>query len=263
MTETAVAPAPITDPMQKMQHDTLTQLIVQYNKVAEEVNAATGNKEDLAKTIREHEDFADLRNQIAELEATLQAQVDERVEARMNDSSGDTEALAKKAAEMKGTITTGVSFYNKLFGKIAAQQLPKVARIKGKSGGGGKAGGRRIRGYNWIVNLNGQITECDNAAGAAKLLGVVTTEQLQEQFFAKAGVDKVKDAPDKVIIVLDWPDTNEDGSQTQNHAEIEVYRTGPSGPVTNPGTPAATEAPADAAPEVPDNTVDEDAASVV
>lgn len=218
--------------MQKMQFEGLVEFITEHNNLVAKVNAATGDRDSLAESIKNSDEFADIRNKIAELQDQLDVAVNEKVEAALANASGDAEGLTDKVKELKSTITSGISYYKKLYGDEAAEAFPKVDRVKGQRTGGGGGGGKRIRGYNVIVTYaNGEVTEYDNFAGAAKALGV-DTAALQEQFYAKAGVEKLKDAPDEITFGLSWEDTAEDGTKTPNSATVKAYRTGPSGPPT-------------------------------
>jgi hypothetical protein len=224
--------------MQKMQYEGLVEFITKHNALVAKINASTGDRESLAESIRESDEFSDLREQIAKLQDQLDVAVNEKVEAALANADTDTTALQDEVKELKSTITTGASYYKKLYGEEAANEIPKVDRIKGQRSGGG-SGGKRIRGYNWVVTVGDDVTEYENAASTAKALAV-DTAQLQEHFFAKAGVEQLKDAPDEVVFGLSWVETDEDGTETQVNATIKAYRTGPSGPPTNPGTPSET-----------------------
>lgn len=221
-----------TSAMQKMQFEGLVEFIEKHNALVAQINAATGDRESLAESIRESDEFSDIREQIARLQDQLDAAVNEKVEQALANASGDTEALTEQVKELKSLIRDGSGYYAKLYGKEAAEALPKVDRVKGQRTGGGGGGGRRVRGYNVVVTIGEEVTEYDNFAGAAKALGLETA-QLQEAFFAKAGVEKLKDAPDEVSFNMSWEDVDSEGNKIARTGNVRAYRTGPSGPPTS------------------------------
>lgn len=216
--------------MQKMQFEGLVQFINQHNELVAKINAATGDRDSLFESIANSDEFADLTNQIAELQEKLEAAVNAKVDGALASATDDISGLTDEVKELKSTISAGTTFYKKLYHDDSVESLPKVDRVKGVRAGGG-TGGRRVRGYNVIVTVGDEVTEYDNFAGAAKALGVETAS-LQEQFFAKAGVEKLKDAPDEVSFGMSWVDVDEDGTETPVSATVKAYRTGPSGPPT-------------------------------
>jgi len=237
--------------MQKMQFEGLGELIAEHNALVAKVNAVTGDRDSLAEAIRESDEFADVRNKIAELQEQLDVAVNTKVEEQLAAATGDgeTEGLTEQIKEKKGVITSGINYYKKLYGDEAAADFPKVDRVKGQRSGGG-GGGKRIRGYEWTVFVStdpdNEGTVYPNAAGAAKALGSLTTVELQEHFFAKAGVEQLKDAPDVVEFGLEWPETDEEGNVTDVTAKIVATKTGPSGPPTKEDSTESAEV------EVPD-----------
>lgn len=238
-------------PMQKMQYEGLVEFINEHNTLVGKVNAATGDKEALFDSIASQEEFADLNAKIAELQEQLEAAVNVKVEEALNSDQGDVTEATEKAKELKSTIGSGLNYYKKLYGEAAAEAFPKIERLKGVRTGGG-SGGRRIRGFNVIVTDAAGVNEYDNFATAAKALGV-DTKELQDYFFAKAGVEKIADAPDEVVFVLKWTDTAEDGTTTDAQAEVKAYRTAPSEDEAEAPTEVADEAAEEEADaEVPD-----------
>jgi hypothetical protein len=234
-----VADVKFSSAMQKMQFEGLVEFIHQHNKLVSRINAATGDRDSLAESIRESDEFASIRNKIAELKEQLETAVNAKVDTALANANEDTTAIQEEVKELKSTITSGTTYYKKLYKDDTVDALPKVERVKGQRVGGG-GGGKRIRGYNVIVTVGDEVTEYDNFAGAAKALGVGTAD-LQEQFYAKAGVEKLKDAPDEVSFGMSWTDVDEEGKETPVSATIKAYRTGPSGPPTANGD-TATEA---------------------
>lgn len=215
--------------MQKMQFEGLAEFIKQHNDLVAKINAATGDRDSLFEQIANEDEFAELTAKIAELQEELETRVNERVEGALANASGDIAGLTDEVKELKSTISSGTTYYKKLYKDDSAEALPKVDRVKGTRVG--TSGGRRVRGYNVVVTVGSEVTEYDNFASAAKALGVETAA-LQEQFFAKAGVEKIKDAPDEVSFGMSWTDVDEDGNETPVSATVKAYRTGPSGPPT-------------------------------
>lgn len=207
--------------MQEMQFNALSEMIVEYNGIVGKVNAAIGDKDALAESIA-NEQFADLVEQIKALQEELDAKVDAEVEKALNSDQGDTSELQEKAKEQKSTIASGLSYYKKLYGDDAAEAFPKLERLKGVRVGGG-TGGRRIRGFKVVITDSEGTTEYENFASAAKAVGLSTAE-LQEYFFAKAGTEKLTDVPNEVVFTLSWTDVDEDGNESENSAEVKAYR---------------------------------------
>lgn len=230
MTETQeqVTEQTFANPMQKMQFDALAEMIKEYNSLVGKVNAATGDKDALAESIVQQPEFDDLRNKIAELQEQLDAAVDVKVQEALASDQGDVTEDTEKAKELKSTITSGVNYYKRLYGENAAEAFPKQERLKGASRAGSGAGGRRIRGFRVVITDSNGPTEYENFANAAKALGIATND-LQEHFFAKAGVEKLADVPDEVTFTLAWEDVAEDGTKSEASAEVRAYREVPTG----------------------------------
>lgn len=231
-----------TSPMQKMQYEALVEFIEERNSLVAKINASTGDRKSLADNIRNSDEFADIRHQIENLTRQLEESVDAKVEAALSNASEDTTEAQEKVKEIDGTLRSGLSYYKKLYGETAAEALPKQERVKtARTGGTGGGSGKRIRGYNVVVTIGDEVNEFENFASAAKFLDVVDTAGLQEQFFAKAGVEKLKDAPDEVTFSISWTEVAEDGTETPTTATVKAYRTGPSGVPTKDETPTVTD----------------------
>jgi hypothetical protein len=235
MTETQeqVTEQTFANPMQKMQFDALAEMIKDHNALVTQVNAATGDKDALAEAIVQQDEFADLRNKIAELQEQLDAAVDVKVQEALSSDQGDVTEATEKAKELKGTITSGINYYKKLYGDSAAEAFPKQERLKGASRAGSGAGGRRIRGFRVIITDANGPTEYENFANASKALGI-DTKDLQEHFFAKAGAEKLADVPDEVTFTLEWEDVAEDGTKSKASATVKAYREVPTGTSEEP-----------------------------
>lgn len=212
--------------LKQMQIDAMTEMIVERNELVGKVNAATGSKDALADSIRNSEQFEDLRNQIAELEEALESQVDALVKERLENATEVGSDVTEKIKELDAALTPGLTYFKKIYGEEAFNELPKRDRVKGVRTGGGGGGGKRIRGFNWVVTVGNESTEYENAATTAKALGI-DTKTLQEQLFAKAGVETVKELPNEVILTMSYEDVAEDGTKTSVSATIRAYRTEP------------------------------------
>lgn len=231
-----------TSPMQKMQYEALVEFIEKRNALVAKVNASTGDRKSLAENLKHSEEFASIVNEIERLTTQLNEAVEAKVEAALANASEDTTETQEQIKDIDGTLRSGLSYYKKLYGEEAAEALPKQERIKTtRTGGGGSTGGKRIRGYNVIVTIGNEVTEFENFSAAAKFLDVVDTAALQEQFFAKAGVEKLKDAPDEVVFSLSWQEEDEEGNRTDVTAVVKAYRTGPSGVPTKDDADEAVE----------------------
>lgn len=217
-------------PLQKMQFDALNELIVKHNELVLKLNAATGDKDALYEQFSSAEKYADLRDQIDALQKQIDEAVAVEVEAALNSDSEDTEAITTEVKDLKSTVSSGLSYYKKLYGDESGEAFPKVERLKGARGvGGGNTGGRRVRGFRVVITDSEGVTEYENFASAAKALGNVSTAELQEFFFAKAGAEKLSDVPDVVEFSLTWDATDEEGESTEETAQIKAFRIAPTG----------------------------------
>lgn len=228
MTETvneapAVTEHKFSSPMEKMQFEGLEEFIAEYNGIVGQLNAATGDKDALADQIAK-EQFADEVAEIKRLQEALDAKVDVEVEKALSSDRGDTTELADKAKELKGTIGAGINYFKKLYGDKAAEKFTKQERLKGQRVGSGGTGTRRIRGFRvTITDSAGAAVDHENFASAAKALGL-STGDLQEYFFQKAGATDLSEIGNVVEFKLEWENTNEDGSKSDDHAVVKAYR---------------------------------------
>lgn len=223
-TEAPVSTEPtFTSPMEKMQYDGLQEFIVEYNSIVGQVNAASGDKDALADQIAKDK-FAEEVANIQRLQEELDAKVDVEVEKALTSDKGDTTELTEKAKELKGKIGAGINYFKKLYGDKSADKFTKQERLKGQRVGGTGTGTRRIRGFNVVITDNdGAKVEYDNFASAAKALGM-TTAELQEFFFAKAGATDLTDIGNEVVFDLSWEDEDGEGNKTPNSASVRAYR---------------------------------------
>ena len=120
-----------SSPMQKMQFEGLAEFIKQHNELVAKVNAATGDRDSLFEQIASEDEFAELTAKIAELQEELEAKVNERVEGALANATGDIAGLQDEIKELKSTISSGTTYYTKLYKDESAEALPKVERVKG------------------------------------------------------------------------------------------------------------------------------------
>lgn len=214
------------DEMHEMQFKMLSNFIVQRNALVGQANAAAGNKDDLIAQIRENSTDADIvaaREAWSQAYEDLMALVMPKVNATIENSQGSAEKIEAEIKELDGKLKPGLTYFKKIYGEESAEFFPAQDRLKGtqvRSGGGG----RRIRGFNVIVTVDGQSKEFQNFSTAAQYLDVDTLD-LQNAFFAKAETTVLKDVPDVVSLVLNFDEVDEDGNKTEKEALVKAYRT--------------------------------------
>lgn len=229
MTETTTE-APVkqertfSSPMEKMQFEGLVEFIDQYNDLVGKINAATGDKDALAAQIAKDK-FADEVAEIQRLQEALDAKVDAEVEKALTSDQGDMSELTEKAKDLKGKIGAGINYFKKLYGDESAEHFPKQDRLKGtRVGGGSGTGTRRIRGFRVsVTDSDGNSVDHENFASAAKSLGL-STGDLQEYFFTKAGATDLTEIGNEVTFRLEWNNTDDEGNETPDHADVRAYR---------------------------------------
>lgn len=229
MSETATE-APVkkerefSSPMEKMQFEGLEEFIAQYNDLVGKINAATGDKDALAVQIAK-EKFADELAEIQRLQEALDAKVDVEVEKALTSDQGDMSELTEKAKDLKGKIGAGITYFKKLYGDDSAEHFTKQDRLKGtRVGGGSGTGTRRIRGFRvTVTDSAGAAVDHENFASAAKALGL-STGDLQEYFFTKAGATDLSEIGNEVTFRLEWENEDGDGNKSPDHADVRAYR---------------------------------------
>lgn len=236
-----------SSPMEKMQYEAMEQFIGEYNDLVGKINAATGDKDALAVQIAK-EKFADELAEITRLQEALDAKVDVEVEKALTSDQGDMTELTEKAKDLKGKIGAGINYFKKLYGDESAEKFTKQERLKGQRVGGTATGTRRIRGFRVTITQGDEAKDYENFASAAKSLGLSTGE-LQEFFFAKAGATDLSDIGNVVEFDLNWNDTDEEGNEVPNSATVKCYRENP----VEDESPSVTEDEVEA-----DETPDED-----
>lgn len=223
MTETVAKAEPtFSSPMEKMQFEALEEFISTYNDLVGKVNAATGDKDALADQIAK-EKFADELAEIVRLQEALDAKVDAEVEKALTSDQGDMTELTEKAKDLKGKIGAGITYFKKMYGDDSAEKFTKQERLKGQRVGSSGTGTRRIRGFRVSITQGDDTVDYENFASAAKSLGL-TTAELQEYFFGKAGATDLSEIGNVVEFTLSWENTEEDGSKTEASADVKCYR---------------------------------------
>lgn len=222
-------------PEAEVSFNMIKNLIVERNNKVGRINAVKGDRQTLMEQLRETSDSPSAveararRDQAQEAldEAILDldAAVRPEVEAVIADSEGAAKNLEEEVKELDGKIKPATSFFKKMFGEDLAKYLPGLERLKGFSTRGSGSGGRRIRGYNATVTIDGKSTSFDNVASVAKYLDLETVD-LQKAFFDAAGnPEALKDAPDVVEFSVTYTETFDDGSNEERTAVVRCERT--------------------------------------
>ena len=233
MTETTTeAPAEVTlefvDAMHEAAFKQLAAFISERNSLVGKANAANGDRMTLTEQITEESTDPKIvkarearDNAIMQLHALVSPQVDKIME----NAKGSIEEIEKSIKDVDQKLKPGVTYFRRLYGDESADHLPAQARLKGVRINSGGGSGRRVRGFNFIINYADEVMEVENAAAVAKFLGDIETSIVQEAFFQAAGVDTSKDAADTVEFALTLTETDEDGNESQETASINAYRT--------------------------------------
>lgn len=215
------------DDMQEMTFNMLSAMINERNALVGQANAANGDRQTLTEQIRENSTDPEIvaaREAYSEALLHLDSLVKPKVEAIIADSAGSVTETEEKIKELDGKLKPGITYFKKLYvDSDIINHLPTQERLKGASVGRTGAGGRRIRGFNVIVTVDGESTEFNNFSGAAAFLDVETAE-LQKAFFAEAGTEVLKDVPDVVNLVVNYTEVDEDENETEKEAFVKAYR---------------------------------------
>ena len=215
-----------TSPIQEMQFDMLVDMITQRNSLVGKVNAATGDRQTLTEQIRENSqdpEIVALREQISQLVLDLDALVKPQVEEIVQNSAGSVDEFTAEIKKIDEALKPGMTYYKKLFTDGSHESLPTQERVKGAVIGGG--GGRRIRGFNLDITLDGETTGFENFSSAAKYLGDIDTSDLQKKFFEAAGTEKQADLPDDVKFSITIEEVDEDENVTTKTANVHAFKT--------------------------------------
>lgn len=232
--ETTEAGPVFPDEMAKMSFEMLSNLITERNTFVGKINAVKGDRLTLQEQLEENSTNPDAvkareardraQAELDEAVMALHAAVQPEINSILADAEKSTSDIEEQVKESDAKIKPGVAYFKKMFGEDLAKHLPSLERLKGFSTRGAGSSGKRIRGYNVIVDLDGEVTEFENMAGAAKYLEVETSD-LQGKFFEAAGnPEALKDAPDRVDFTVDYTETDEDGGTSQHTAKITAVR---------------------------------------
>lgn len=227
-TEETLPPQQFQDEMHQMQFSLLDGLIKKRNDLVGRFNAASGDRQSLTEQVRENSTdpaIVEARERWSQAYLDLMALVDPIVEATITNAQGSTEELEKEIKDLDTKLKPGVTYFKKMYGENAAKYFTSQERVKGAIRAGG--GGKRVRGFDVIVTIDGEDRQFENAAGAAKFIGGdVETSDLQKAFFEKSGVEASKDAPDVVSLTLSFTEVDGDGNKTEKEAFVKFVRTG-------------------------------------
>lgn len=233
MTDTANAP---TEPVfesnfHKLAFDEIKALIVKRNDLVGRANAATGDRLTLTEQIRENSTdpaIVEAREKMSEAIMALEALVKPVVDQIIANESGAIDEIEAAIKAVDAELKPGLTYLKKSAGDDIAKFLPTQERVKGVRIG--SSGGKRIRGYDVEITVDGETKKFTNMSTAAQFLNLDTSD-LQNAFFGKASemvgkpVDNSKDAPDVVTFTGNFESTDEKGEVTTNEAFVKVYRT--------------------------------------
>lgn len=209
----AAAPAKPLDEFGKQALERLIDTVNQYNVIAGQVKAASGNPQDLLKSLYESSDDPQVQKITAAIEEldskrealwnkrdeVLKPVVEQRI-AEAKNGMGDSEAVAK---DLLKTVRSGQKYITDLYGDAHLEAVPKVVNTRTSSGSADGRSGQRVRGFNVFVDgalaeqsttKDGKTTTSSNLAVAAKQIGLETSD-LREQFQAAAGTTDPKQYP--------------------------------------------------------------------
>jgi hypothetical protein len=245
-------PQQFQDEMHELQFGLLNGLIEKRNDLVGRFNAASGDRVTLTEQIKESNDpdIAAARELWAQAYEELMALVTPKVNEIINNAQGSTESIEKDIKELDAKLKPGVTYFKKMYGENAAKYFASQERVKGAIRAGG--GGKRVRGFDVIVTIDGEDRQFENAASAAKYIGSdVETSDLQKAFFEKTGVDASKDAPDVVSLTIEFTDVDGDGNKTEREAFVKFIR-------SSANVPEDARTPVEDEDEVEDVVLDED-----
>ena len=222
------------DEMARMSFQMLSDLIVNRNALVGKVNAVKGDRLTLQEQLEENStnpEILALNEKIKEAQLAVDELVMQRhslivpeVDALLKDAESSVTQIEEKVKDLDAKIKPGAAYFKKMYGENLAKHLPQMGRLKGFSTRGAGSSGRRIRGYNVDVEIDGETTGFDNVAGAAKYLDVETSA-LQEAFFKAAGnPEALKDAPDTVTFSVTFTETPDDGEPYEATAKVTATR---------------------------------------
>jgi len=220
--------------LHRLQFESLEQMIQSRNDLVGRANAANGDRVTLEEQVRNNStkpEIVALREQISELILELDKHVKPIVDEAITSASGDVNEIEEKIKETDKTLKAGLAYYKNVYGDEAASFFSKQERLKGTQLRSG-SGGRRIRGFDLTVTIDGEDRTFENFSTAAKHIGVDTTE-LQRAFFEKAGTEDAAKLPDSVKFVINYTEVDDDKNETPKEAFVHAFKN-----EANTGTPA-------------------------
>lgn len=175
---------------EKTAFDSVTSDTNEYNALFGQIESVSGDPQALLENLRETSKTPAVvasRKKIAELTEALFAEEQKRdavlkteVDKIREDAAGKVEELTNEMEAIDERASAGRNYLKKLRPDVV-HLLPTKAHAK-RAGGGKGSGGRRIRGYNVVVNGK----QYANVSEAAKDLSV-DAKVLQTPFFDKVG----------------------------------------------------------------------------
>lgn len=225
------APLKFKDDFQKMQFELLSKQISERNGLVGKANAAHGDRQTLTEQIRESDTdpaIVEAREQMSKWILKLDELVKPKVDAIIADAAGSVTEIEEQIKGIDAVLKPGLNYYKKLYDDDSASHFPAQDRLKGTAVRSSGAGGRRIRGFNVEVTVDGESRDFDNFTQAAKHLNVDTID-LQKAFFSQAGSEDLKAVADKVSFTINFPEVDADGNEQEKEAFVKAYRTEPQG----------------------------------
>lgn len=213
------------DDLHRLQFLSLDALIKERNDLVGRANAANGDRQTLTETIRDNSNdpqIVELRELISQKILELDALVKPLVDKTIEESAGDVNQIEEQIKEKDKTLKSGLTYFKSVYGDDAASFFSKQERLRGtqlRSSGGG----RRIRGYDLTVTVDGEDRTFQNFSTAAKFIGVDTAD-LQREFFVKAETEDAAKLPPEVRFVVEYSDTDKDGNKTEKSAIVRAFK---------------------------------------
>lgn len=234
-TESQVEEKPVfPDEMAELSFKTLSDLIANRNSEVGKVNAVKGDRQTLTEQIEAQStkpEIVEARERVAKIQEALDeavmalhAVVTPEVNSLLEDAESSVKDTEAKVKEYDEKIKPGLKYFKKMYGENLAKHLPALARLKGFSTKGAGATGRRVRGFDVAVTIDGETTAFENMAQAAKYLEVETAT-LQEAFFKASGKESLKDVGDRVDFNVTFTEVDEAGAESENTAQVVATRT--------------------------------------
>jgi hypothetical protein len=223
------------DEMAEMSFKMLSKLTDERNAEVGKINAVKGDRMTLTEqleasstnpeAVQAREAKEEAQEALDEAIMALHKVIQPEVDALLKDAESSVTQIEEKVKDLDSKIKPGLAYFKKMYGENLAKHLPAMARLKGFSTRGAGSSGRRIRGYVVSVKVDGETTDFENVASAAKYLDVETSA-LQEAFFKEAGnPEKLADAPDVVTFSVTYTETYDDNSTEDKTAKVTATRT--------------------------------------